>query len=424
MQAVRWLICRPCSRFGGYTENNAYDSAGNPTTFRGNSRTYNTNNQVTSTNLSSSFTYDGNGNPTTYGGKAATYDEENRLTAYPNGSNTWGAGYRADGLRAWTRTSATGAKTYYYYDQGNAVLEMKSNGTILSTNVFAPDGLVSRLSWLTTSGGGTASCWGDYLFDWQGNAVHCLFSGGNLIEDGEPLVHAAYNAWGQRNFVYNNGAWPDLLRFGYNARWGYKLDTETGLYYCQHRYYDPANGRWVTRDPIGFDGGLNLYGYCAGAPILQMDQYGKKSVAEYYDDVREWFSGTDVLDGNGNPVRIGGWPALLNLGGNAMTLNGTVHLNDYDDYQEYINREKWQDHEERHLQQADEYAGGSAIVFCVSMFGQYVGTGSHDNSPFEREADVYAGRKYRNPLGAPWLGDPMIDIDPSGEYPDLFGPGA
>jgi len=128
---------------------------------------------------------------------------------------------------------------------------MKSNGTILSTNVFAPDGLVSRLSWLTTSGGGTASCWGDYLFDWQGNAVHCLFSGGNLIEDGEPLVHAAYNTWGQRNSVYNNGAWPDLLRFGYNARWGYKLDTETGLYYCQHRYYDPANGRWLTRDPMG-----------------------------------------------------------------------------------------------------------------------------------------------------------------------------
>ncbi|MBL8040005.1 MAG: RHS repeat-associated core domain-containing protein, partial [Chthonomonas sp.] len=189
--------------------------------------------------------------------------------------------YRADGLRAWTRTSATGAKTSYYYDQGNAVLEMKSNGTILSTNVFAPDGLVSRLSWLTTSGGGTASCWGDYLFDWQGNAVHCLFSGGNLIEDGEPLVHAAYNAWVQRNFVYNNGAWPDLLRFGYNARWGYKLDTETGLYYCQHRYYDPANGRWVTRDPIGFDGGLNIYSYCGSSPAAYMDSTGELRIGAY-----------------------------------------------------------------------------------------------------------------------------------------------
>ena len=162
-------------------------------------------------------------------------------------------------------------------DQGNAVLEMKSNGTILSTNVFAPDGLVSRLFWLTTSGGGTASCWGDYLFDWQGNAVHCLFSGGNLIEDGEPLVHAAYNAWGQRNFVYKNGAWPDLLRFGYNARWGYKLDTETGLYYCQHRYYDPANGRWVTRDPIDVWGGVNVYAYCGSNGITWQDKWGLAS---------------------------------------------------------------------------------------------------------------------------------------------------
>lgn len=38
----------------------------------------------------------------------------------------------------------------------------------------------------------------------------------------------------------------ELHRFGYNARWGYRTDTETGLVYCQNRYYDPANGRWVT----------------------------------------------------------------------------------------------------------------------------------------------------------------------------------
>ncbi|MBL8086949.1 MAG: RHS repeat-associated core domain-containing protein, partial [Chthonomonas sp.] len=208
--------------------------------------------------------------PTTYSSGSASYDEENRLTAFPAGAQVWGAGYRADGLRAWTRKTATGAKTFCYYDQGNAVLETKADGTMVGMNIFAPDGLVTRWSKLS----GTIPVVGDYQFDWQGNAVHCLFSGARYAD--EPLIHSAYNAWGQRNFVYSNGASSaaDLLRFGYNARWGYKLDTETGLYYCQHRYYDPANGRWVTRDPIGFRGGFNHYGYCSNDSVQGVDPQG------------------------------------------------------------------------------------------------------------------------------------------------------
>jgi RHS repeat-associated protein len=119
---------------------------------------------------------------------------------------------------------------------------------------------------------------GDYQFDWQGNAVHVLFVGIYQF-NGQPLEHCAYNAWGQRNFVYTNGGSQDLLRFGYNARWGYKLDSETGLYYCQNRYYDPGNGRWLTRDPIGYAGGANLYGYCEGAPNAGSDPQGKGLVS-------------------------------------------------------------------------------------------------------------------------------------------------
>ena len=87
-------------------------------------------------------------------------------------------------------------------------------------------------------------------------------------------MSAAYTAWGQRNYVYPFQApsqWDDC--FGYNARWGYVKDA-TGLYYCQNRYYDPANGRWLTRDPIGFSGGINLYGYCGGGPDGAIDPSG------------------------------------------------------------------------------------------------------------------------------------------------------
>jgi RHS repeat-associated protein len=40
-------------------------------------------------------------------------------------------------------------------------------------------------------------------------------------------------------------------------------DEETGYYNYGFRYYVPLLGRWITRDPIGEEGGLNLYGYCS-----------------------------------------------------------------------------------------------------------------------------------------------------------------
>ncbi|MGF1577933.1 MAG: RHS repeat-associated core domain-containing protein [Gemmataceae bacterium] len=44
--------------------------------------------------------------------------------------------------------------------------------------------------------------------------------------------------------------------FGDRYKWtGREYDTETGLQYNRARYYDPAIGRWIHRDPIGFDAG-------------------------------------------------------------------------------------------------------------------------------------------------------------------------
>jgi RHS repeat-associated protein len=43
---------------------------------------------------------------------------------------------------------------------------------------------------------------------------------------------------------------------------------------CGHRYYDPATGRWLTRDPIGYNGGVNLYGYVGGDPVNGSDSWG------------------------------------------------------------------------------------------------------------------------------------------------------
>src|SRR5262249_44690718 len=50
-------------------------------------------------------------------------------------------------------------------------------------------------------------------------------------------------------------------------------DEETGLYYNRCRYYEPQVGRYISRDPIGFLGGMNLYSYPTN-PVTWVDPLG------------------------------------------------------------------------------------------------------------------------------------------------------
>ena len=234
------------SRLGGYTQNEAYDAAGNPTTLRGAAGAFDADNRRTGTG----FAYDGNGSPTTYRGTAMAYDPEARATQL----GTLTTGYRADGLRAW-KQAGSGARTYFLYDGGEPVLELDASGAVVATNVRAPDGLVAR---------GTASGWTQYCFDAEGSVAQRLSASGGV------LTNSAYDAYGAASTSGTAASDP----FGCHARSGYYLDAETGLYLCRHRYYDPQAGRWVTRDPIGYEGGINLYGYCEGGPVGRSDPSG------------------------------------------------------------------------------------------------------------------------------------------------------
>jgi RHS repeat-associated protein len=52
--------------------------------------------------------------------------------------------------------------------------------------------------------------------------------------------------------------------------------NEAGSFYRRNRYYDPQMGRFTQEDPIGLEGGLNLYGYAAGDPVNYSDPFGLK----------------------------------------------------------------------------------------------------------------------------------------------------
>jgi RHS repeat-associated protein len=238
----------------------------------------------------SSWVHDTNGNLTyrPTGGStdlSYAYDAENQLQSV-TATNDWKIEFTHDGqgrLRirkdyTWYSSGNTwllGSETRYLYD-GMLLVQDRSNannplvtytrGADLSGSLDGAGGiggLLSRGAHATTSPYGVSTS-AHYHADGNGNVTM-------LVGSGSPSVKAyyKYDPFGQTLASGGSLVSANSMRFSSKPVMG-----SSGLYYYGYRFYDPSSQRWPNRDPLGEEGGLNLYAYVDNDPIDWIDPFG------------------------------------------------------------------------------------------------------------------------------------------------------
>ena len=82
--------------------------------------------------------------------------------------------------------------------------------------------------------------------------------------NGQLAWSAQYKAWGEIKEQRSEWAQREGLKNPIRFQGQYH-DHETGLHYNRYRYYDPRVGRFISKDPIGYAGGANLFQYASNS---------------------------------------------------------------------------------------------------------------------------------------------------------------
>ncbi len=100
-------------------------------------------------------------------------------------------------------------------------------------------------------------------------------------ESGIAIDVRSFDAWGKpRNSNWTDAASPLALYETHHGYTGHEhLDEGLSLIHMNARLYDPKLGRFIQADPIGIEGGMNLYGYAANNPLAYVDTTGRNPQA-------------------------------------------------------------------------------------------------------------------------------------------------
>src|SRR5580700_6905034 len=199
--------------------------------------------------------YDANGNTLSDpSGKSYTWDFENRLTqAVVPGTNGGTTTFKYDPFGRRIQKSGPLGTTNYLYDAPNLLQEIDNGGNTLAR--YTQGGIDEPFA---ESRAMAASY---YEQDFIGSVTSLTNGTGALANT------YTYDSFGK--LTASTGTLTNRFQFT-----GREFDSETGIYFYRARYYDSAQGRFISEDPIRFDGGNDFYTYVHDNPVLFRDPTG------------------------------------------------------------------------------------------------------------------------------------------------------
>ena len=183
-----------------------------------------------------------------------------------------------------------GLRTYAYNDEGIRIAKndrgtlhtYQLNGTQIVSEtwgihtifyVYDENGSIAGMRYRTSNY--AEGVFDEYLFEknLQGDVV-AIYNASGI-----KLVSYTYDAWGKVTTAYHNGGVSTGARYNPFRYRGYYYDEDTGLYYLNSRYYDPATGRFISADSViaGVGGSIpsyNMFAYCFNNPVNMIDGTG------------------------------------------------------------------------------------------------------------------------------------------------------
>jgi RHS repeat-associated protein len=252
------------------------------------------------------YTYDENGNLTAKTSRATgevttyTYDAENQLIRVDRPGTV--AEYRYDALGRRIAKIVNGVSTRFVYDNEDMVAEVDSGSSVRALYTHGPS--IDEPLAMFRSMPGTNT----FLFhaDGLGSISHVTSTAG------APTRSYTYDSFGR--IVAQTGTFNNPYTYT-----GRELDPESGLYYYRARYYDPWAGRFLQEDPIGFEGGLNLYSYVQNDPLNFIDPMGLDFISTF----RQNWKATNRFFFSG-PTRLSRSAIGLTTSGAVARTYGTV----------------------------------------------------------------------------------------------------